>query len=228
MSGKDGSAELKGNATGVGYNLGIHLGLLNGYSLVSTTVRDVKMKVKRGFATFTTPTSLSSQFPYTAFTSSIKLPRVISVGWALKPTTKLSIQADANFVGWSSYDSLKFDYEMNTASLMDTRTPRRYKNTVALRLGGSYMITDKWTVMLGAAYDPSPVRDGFVSPDLPDADHIMATGGLTFKPFKRLTILGVFEYVFTQKRSGTSDADNFAGEYQTKIVNPGLGLTYDF
>lgn len=227
-NGQDGMAELKGNAMGYGYNIGVHLRATDNIQFGISYRSGVKMKVKRGYANFTVPSSLSSSFPYTAFKSDISLPQVISAGVGIKVTERLGIQADANFVGWSSYDSLIFDYETNTASLTDTRSPRRYQNTLIVRLGANYLIGQKWTVMLGAAYDPSPVKDGFLSPDLPDNDHVMATGGLVFKPNKRLAIMGVLEYVFTPTREGTLNEAQFSGRYQTKIVNPGIGLNYEF
>jgi long-chain fatty acid transport protein len=226
--GQDGSAELKGDAMGYGYNVGITMKATDWLQFGVSYRSGVKMKVKRGYANFKVPSTLSSSFPYTAFTSSIKLPKVVTVGWSLHPTERLHINADANFVGWATYDTLSFDYENNTAALTDTKSPRRYQNTLAIRLGGSYMINDKFTAMIGGAYDPSPIKDGFVSPDLPDADHYMATGGLVFKPTKRLAIIGVFEYVFTKTRTATFTEANFTGKYQNKIVNPGLAITYEF
>ena len=228
MSEQDGSAELKGNAFGLGYNLGIHMRATDWLQFGINYRSSINMNIKRGYATFNVPASLSSEFPYTAFNSKINLPRVVSAGWGIKPCKNLTITADADFVGWSSYDSLRFNYETHTNSLTDSRAPRRYKNTVALRLGGAYKINDKFTVMAGAAWDPSPVKDGYLSPDLPDANHIIVSGGLTYKPIKRLTIIGAFEYVFTEKRTGMTIADNFGGQYQTKIINPGLGVSFDF
>jgi long-chain fatty acid transport protein len=227
-SGQDGQAELKGDAKGVGYNVGVHMRATDWLQFGVSYRSGVKMKVKRGYASFNVPASVSASFPYTAFSSTLNLPNVISVGIGIKATERLSITADANFVGWSKYDTLAFDYETNTSSLMDTKSPRRYKSTLALRLGGSYAISDKFTAMLGGAYDPSPVRDGYVSPDLPDANHIMVTGGLAFKPVKRLSIIGVFEYVITEKRTGAFTEAGFEGKYDNRIVNPGLALTYDF
>ncbi len=228
MNGQDGKAELSGNANGLGYNIGVHLRANDRVQFGISYRSSVKMKVKRGYATFTVPSTVSSSFPYTAFKSDINLPQVVSIGVGIKATDRLTITADANYVGWSSYDSLIFDYEKNTASLQDTRSARRYKNTVIARVGASYTIGRKFTAMLGAAYDPSPVRDGYVSPDLPDNNHIMATGGVVFRANKRLNIMGVFEYVFTPKRDASFDEANFSGRYQTRIVNPGLGISYDF
>ena len=82
--------------------------------------------------------------------------------------------------------------------------------------------------MLGAAYDPTPVRDGYVSPDLPDANRIVLTGGLSCKLTKGLSLLAAVEYVSSEKRQASFDAEAFSGTFQTKAVTPGIGLTYDF
>ncbi len=70
--------------------------------------------------------------------------------------------------------------------------------------------------MAGAAYDPSPVTNGFVSPDLPDADRIVLTCGLAIKPIPRITILAAFEGTNALTRNGSYDYANFSGTYKTE------------
>jgi long-chain fatty acid transport protein len=82
--------------------------------------------------------------------------------------------------------------------------------------------------MLGGAYDASPVRDGYVSPELPDANRWVITGGLTYKPISKLTIMAAVEYVTSEKRDAMFLPANFSGKYQTKAITPGIGVSYDF
>ncbi len=227
-NGQDGQANLKGDANGVGFNLGLHIKATNRVWFGLSYRSQVKMKVKRGFATFKVPSSMSGSFPYTAFKADLTLPQVFTAGLGFKASNKLILTLDANFVGWSSYDSLIFDYENNTAALQDTRSPRHYKNTVSIRAGANYKFSDKVSGMLGAAWDPTPVKNGFVSPELPDNNHIITAVGLTYKPSKRLTLMGVFEYVITPNRTSAVDEAGFSGTYQNKIINPGLGVSYNF
>lgn len=228
-NGENGQAHLTGRGNGVGFNLGVHVKASDNVQFGFTYRSQVNMKVRRGFAEFSNiPTSLSGQFTNTAFSSKLPLPQVVSAGIGWMVSDRLTLQADANFVGWGTYDSLKFDYENNTSSLQDTRSARRYKNTLALRAGMHYKFSDNFAGMLGTAYDPSPVRDGFVNPDLPDSRRYLATGGLSLKLWERMTVIGVVEYIFAQERTGTSNEAGFTGTYQTKILNPGLAITYDF
>ncbi len=228
-NGQDGQAELTGNANGVGYNIGVHIKANDDVEFGFTYRSRVNMKVKRGYARFSNvPSSMTTSFANTAFTSELPMPQVATFGIGWHVNENLTLQAEANFVGWAAYDSLKFDYENNTALLNDTRSARRYKNTVALRLGMHYMFSDRFAGMLGTAYDPSPVRNGYLNPDLPDANRILATGGLSFKLTEKLSAIGVFEYVFAAEREGTSTEHGFTGKYKSSVINPGLAISYDF
>lgn len=228
QNGKDGFGELKGKGSGVGVNLGVHVKAGERIHVGLNYRSQVEMKVKDGDATFNVPTALQSSFPNTAFETKVQLPSVFSIGVGVKPIDDLTITADVNFVGWKSFDTLKFDFADNTPVLQDRSAPRLYKNTMSLRLGAHYSVNDRLAVMAGAAYDPTPVADGFVSPDLPDADRWQVSGGLTFKPTDKVTILAALEYGASEKREAEYKPDNFNGKYQTKAIIPCIGVTYDF
>lgn len=221
------TGHLKGSANGVGYNLGIHVKATDNLQIGIDYRSQVGMKVKKGDATFTVPSALSSSFPNTTFTTDVNLPQAFSVGLGYKVTDNLILTAQADYVGWSSYDTLTFQYATHTSTLQDSKNPRDYKNTLALRLGGHYQANKKLAVLAGLAYDPSPVADGLVSPDLPDADRYVASCGFTYK-VNKLTILTAFEYTSSKKRDASYTPQNFNGKYQTKAFVPCIGITYDF
>jgi len=224
------ASELSGNANGFGYNIGLHAKPLKWLQLGLTYRSSVEMKVSNGNASFTDiPASIADMFPAgTKFNTSLPLPQVISFGVAVNATEKLVIQADVNYVGWNVIDSLKFDFTNHTQLLTDDHTPRHYQNTLAVRLGVHYQLTDKWALMAGGAYDPTPVTDGFVSPDLPDANRTVLTGGISFKLNHKLNIMGAFEYVTTAKRDASFDYAGLTGTYQTKALSPCIGASYNF
>ncbi|MCB0697103.1 MAG: outer membrane protein transport protein [Chitinophagaceae bacterium] len=229
-NGQEANAELTGKGHGVGYNLGIHIKANENVQFGINYRSQVNMKVKRGYARFSNiPSSVSSSFINTAFESSLPMPQVLSIGMGWQINENLKLQVDANYTGWAAYDTLSFDFENNTDKLDDIHSARRYRNTVTLRAGVHYTFrNDRWAGMLGTAYDPSPVREGFLGPDLPDAKRWLATGGLSFKISERLSAIGVVEYVFSEVRTGLSTENGFKGKYHTKVINPGLAITYDF
>ncbi|MDB5257373.1 MAG: fadL [Chitinophagaceae bacterium] len=222
------SAKLTGNASGIGFNAGIYLKPIEKLSIGITYRSQVNMKVNNGNAEFTVPGSLSSSFPSGPFTSSLPLPQVISIGVGVTPIEKLLITADVNFIGWSAYKELAFDYENNTSSLQDTKSVRNYKDTYAFRLGGQYSVKENLRVRAGIAYQLTPVQDGYVTPEVPDANKISYTAGIGYKFADKLTVDASFTFEDYAKRTDTNKESNFSGSYKTYIAIPGISLTYNF
>lgn len=223
----DGQAHLHGNATGVGFNTGIHFTATEDLQFGLTYRSQVNMDVDGGSATFKVPASLADSFPKTKFAARLPLPGVASfgMGWRLGRAT---VQLDLNYTMWDSYDSLRFDFAKTTSSLHNVRAPRHYRNTLTTRAGVNFKLSRTVSLMGGAAYDPTPVTNGFVSPDLPDADRIVLTCGISVHPLPGFTILGAFEGVTSVKRNGSYDYAGFNGVYKTAAATPGIGLYYNF
>ena len=187
----------------------------------------VNMSVSKGQATFVVPTSLEANFPNGSFSSSLPLPQVVTLGFSYKPTDKLSLALDVNYVGWKAYDTLAFDYETNTSSLSDTKSVRSYENIFAFRGGANYNFTDKIAARIGMAYGISPVQNGYVTPETPDANRINYTAGLSYKLGKHFALdASIF---FTHlKRTDTNIETNLSGTFTTNVVAPGLAVIYRF
>jgi long-chain fatty acid transport protein len=226
-NGNYGHAELSGSATGYGFNAGIYYKPVEKFSIGLTYRSQVNMKVEDGDAKFTVPASLSSNFPNGKFKSTLPLPQVATLGFGFMPNSKLAIALDINFVGWSAYDTLAFDYEVNTSSLADTRSARKYENIFAFRLGGEYKITEKLAARLGLAYGMTPVQDGYVTPETPDANRVNYTAGIGYTITKNFGVNASFLFT-TLKRESTNLETNLSGTYKTNVCVPGLSLFYNF
>ena len=222
------SANLKGTAGGMGYNLGILYKPVEKLSIGLSYRSQVNMKVNKGTATFNVPPSLASSFPSGNFSSSLPLPQVITLGFGYSVSERLLLAFDVNYIGWSSYKTLSFDYEQNTSSLKDTESPRNYKDSYALRLGAQYKVSDKFMARLGTNYEKSPIKNGYVTPEVPDADRLNFTGGIGYKPCEKLVIDASFSYINFMKRTDTNTETNLSGTYKTRILVPGISLTYNF
>lgn len=227
--GADGKAELSGDAKGMGYNVGVSFKASDRLHFGISYRSRVDMHVKDGEAKFSSvPSTVAANFPNTSFDATLPLPEVLSVGAAWKPTEHLTIQADVNLTGWKAFDSLAFNYGQPVNGSSRNSVARLYQNRLATRLGAHYQATKSFAIMVGGAYDPTPVRDGYVSPDVPDANRLVLTGGFTYKIIPKLTLLAAIEYVTSEKRDATYSDAALNGRYQTKAVTPGVGVTYDF
>ncbi len=222
--------ELKGKSTGIGFNAGIFMnfGKLN----IGIDYRSkVKLDFKNGDATFSNiPSSLilNNTFPSsTSFNSVINLPSVFSAGLGYKVSEKTKVNLDFNFTGWSVYDSLKFEFTDNPT--LNNSEAKKYKSVIAIRLGAEYKYTRKLDLRAGIAYDQSPVKDGYLSPELPDANKFILAGGFTYRVKRHLYFEGsiMFEDVIERKETSNSN-DNFNGTYKSYLYIIGLGLQYNF
>jgi long-chain fatty acid transport protein len=226
-NGNYGHAELEGKASGYGFNVGLYYNPIPKLSIGLTYRSQVNMAVDNGDVKFTVPSSLASNFPDGKFKSSLPLPSVASLGLAYKLNDKATLALDINYTGWKAYDTLSFDYENNTTSLIDTKSARKYKNTPAFRLGGEYKVTEQLVARLGFAYAISPVPDGYVTPETPDANRINYTAGIGYNIKKHFTINASFLFT-TFKREGKNLETNLEGTYKTNVVIPGLSVNYKF
>jgi len=226
-NGNYGNADLKGAATGYGYNAGIYYKPCPKFSVGLTYRSQVNMKVTDGTATLTVPASLATNIPSGPFTSSLSLPSVLTLGFSDSLTSKLILVFDINYIGWKCYDTLAFNYKNTTASFQDTKLPRDYKNTFAFRLGGQYQVTDKIIARAGLSVELTPISAGYVTPELPDANRLNFTAGLGYKFNKHLIVDASFTYEHFS-RYDDNVALQLNGTYKTYLSAPGLSLTYKF
>ena len=231
-------AQLMGKADHrVGYNLGVMFKPSDKLSVGLSYRSAVDAHVGDGDIKITgLPASAAGSFTATKFDVTLPLPDVYSFGIGVRPSDKLLLAFDANLVGWSRYQSLDFRYTNgvlggNTAS----SSKRQYQDALAFRVGGQYKVTDNFTVRAGTFYDFSAVRDGFVTPETPDADRIGVTAGLSYEFAQRFGIDASFLFEDFMKRSQSQDdlisngtADRVAGTYKTTIAVPGVQLYVKF
>ena len=221
----------------VGYNLGVMFKPSEKLSVGVSYRSAIDAQVKGGDVTLTNlPASAAARFTAKNFDVTLPLPDVYSFGVGVSPTDKLLVSFDANLVRWSSYQSLDFAYIGGVLGGMPNSTSKRqYQDALAFRLGGQYKVTDKFALRAGGFYDFSAVRDGFVTPETPDADRIGVTAGFTYAVTERFGIDGSFLFEDFMKRSQTQDdlisngtTDRVAGTYKTTIYVPGVQLYLKF
>jgi long-chain fatty acid transport protein len=188
----------------------------------------VKVKVKKGTATFSVPGSLKEFFPNTGFTTSISLPYVLNAGAGYNLTEKIKVVFDLNYTGWKSFDTLSFDFAENTENLEDIHSARRYENALILRAGMEYKWKEKIFLRAGAYYDQSPVQDGYLTPETPDANKYVVTCGAGFLINKNFNADFSFLYITTKKRFDTNIETGFSGTWKTTSFIPGINLTLNF
>ncbi len=223
-----GHLQLNGKANGAGFDAGIYY-TKDQFSIGASYRNKLNMNVKNGAANFTNmPISVKDSFPSGNFTSTLALPGEFSIGIGYKATPKLLIAADFNYTLWSSYDTLSFDFEKNTSNLSDVNEARLYSNAFAFRAGAQYAYSNKLNLRAGLFSDLTPISNGFVGPELPDANKLGATIGATYLVGRNLSIDASVLYENVEKRTQTNIATNMTGTFASKAIATGIGISYRF
>lgn len=164
------------------------------------------------------------------FDAEMPIPSIFSVGIAYKPTEAWTITGEAQFTGWSAYDKLDLVFKTAAGDITQSFV-KDYENTVAVRIGGEYVISDFATVRAGAYLDTPPVQKDNYNPETPSATTFCGTVGASLSPIKNMTIDLAFAYLQGKKTNGTfqdSTIGAFSGEYQKSAVMPAIGLRFQF
>jgi long-chain fatty acid transport protein len=190
---EEGKAHLEGSGDGVGYNIGVYSQFLtlgddskNTKFAIGIDYRSsIGVDLTNGEATFTDiPVSLREKFPEkTGFVSKITLPSVLTFGLSIKHTIseKWSLQFayDLNITGWSSYDTLSFDFKNDETP--DSKQIQDWENVMTHRLGFDFTYKEKYSVRVGLYQDNTPMKDNLVSPHLPGVTQVAYTAGLGYR-----------------------------------------------
>ncbi len=222
-----GQGTLTGSANGLGYNVGVYAQISDQISLGATYRSGVAVSTDQGNAEFNVTESLSDYFPTTTFSTTLNMPSVGNIGLGYKVNEEISFALDVNYVGWSAYDSLKFDFVDNTDKLEDIASPRHYKDVFIYRLGVEYNLNEKVSLRGGAYYDMTPVQDGYITPETPGSDKLGITCGASLN-LDKLTIDFALLYAEGDQRTDTNLETQFGGTWKSNGVVAGLGLEYNF
>lgn len=226
--GDDNSVNLKGNTASYGYNFGIHYQATEKLTVGLTYRSEIEMELEGGDADFSVDPALRSNFPDTKFDATLPLPSTTTLGIAYQASDKLLLSVEGSLVGWSTYESLDFDFEDNTESLEDSENPRNYEDAIIVRAGAQYSVNDKLDARLGVYYDQSPVTDEYFNPETPSTDNLGITAGLSYSVSEKFTVDASFLYIYGMERESEYKPANFGGKYQSRSYIPGIGLNYKF
>lgn len=210
----EGKAHLEGSGDGVGYNIGLYSQFLtlgddskNTKFAIGIDYRSqIAVDLANGEAEFLDiPTSLRGKFPEkTGFTSKITLPSVFTVGFSVKHTIaekwSLEFAYDMNLTGWSSYDTLAFNFENNDTP--DSKQIQDWDNVLTHRLGFDFTYKEKYSARIGLYQDNTPMKDNLISPHLPGVTQVAYTAGLGYKINDNISI----DFAYIRQSASRDDA----------------------
>jgi long-chain fatty acid transport protein len=222
-------------ASGLGFNVGLLAKLTDTLSVGASYRHKVALDYS-GTSEFTMLSSGNAQLDQRVAavlpqgslgtTTRIEFPAIASVGIA-KVWGGWTVEADVNWYGWSSFDTLPIDLE-GRPDLSET-VVEQYDDSFQYRIGLERVLNDQWAVRAGYFRDQSPAPTASVSPLLPDADRNGIALGLTWKPTSSLHVDGGTWIILSPERSTEGiNRDAYNGTYKNRAFTLGLSLGYTF
>jgi long-chain fatty acid transport protein len=158
-------------------------------------------------------------------TSSLTLPATAFAGLAYKASPNFTVEADYQYIGWSSYKQLEIDFQKDPTK--DVIAPKDYSNTYIIRIGGEYTM-DALKLRAGYLYDHSPVASAYVDPILPDANRNGVNIGVGYQFSKAFSADLAYMFLKFDQRQATNTVSNFDGTYNALANLIGVSLGYAF
>lgn len=215
-----GNLILKFNAASFGFNVGVLYKLSSDLSVGASYRSEVGFDAT-GTADFTPDRSV---YPEGDAKSSLTLPATGYFGVAYSPVKNLVVEADYQYVGWSSYRELAVEFLVDKSKVV---TPENYRDTFILRLGLEYTMGD-WQLRGGYFFDHTPVETKYVDPLLPDANRNGLNLGFGYRLSSNLSLDAAYMFLLINERKTVGSVYNFDGTYQSRANLFSLSLTYGF
>ena len=232
----DGKVALDATGNAMSFNAGVIYKPMPAMSIGASYRHSTKIDYE-GTATFTNAQALASFFPGGTGKTTIKTPNQFFVGLSYEISKDFSVEADYQWIGWSTYDSLGVEltsgpvFPLTQKPLQaSSKSGKNWKDTYMLRFGGEYRYNDL-SFRLGFIYDASGQPNQTVEPLLPDANRVEGTIGLGYKFADRWLVDIAYQMILFSDRTvtgppPTGDLNKFPGTYKSSANLFGINIGF--
>lgn len=230
-------AELDGDSWGVGGNVALHYKPNDTWALGLTYKSRVKQTIKGDASFDQSPMARAlGYFKNTSAEGDLTLPDSFGVGVTFRPMERLSLEANAIYTLWSTYDKLEIEYghALTPGSPMgDTKissTDKKWKDVWRFQVGAEYNLNDLIDLRLGYVYDQIPDEDAYADYMTPTNDRHIITTGIGFS-WERLGLDFSYSYLWFGNRTISARAadgvlDSEFKDGRTHLAS--MSLSYKF
>jgi long-subunit fatty acid transport protein len=197
---------------------------------------------------FTAGSMVSDQ---ATFETDLKLPQILGFGVTWQAAEKLRVSFDAEYVRWSNFAGLTFEYSGHTGLIgpadtaldirdffqTTTTVPVSWKSAGKVALGLKYDLHKRFSVLTGGSADQTSLDHGqMISPNFIDTGdkYSFNLGGLlhldrwdlsmmtSYTSYPDLTSSAVMDW------NGDKTPDSFPGDYKAAQYETVMSFTYRF
>lgn len=152
-----------------------------------------------------------------AVNTSITMPDQLVAGVAYRPSDRLLLEADWQWVDWSDFDRIVIDLERAP----DSERIQDYGDTHGVRLGAEYDLDRRFDLRAGFIHHGAAAPDQTVTPLLPEARRSEFTAGLGVQITPVVSVDASYQYIAQKDRRGRVTGPP-PGQAPTTALNSGL------
>jgi len=226
----DGTIKAKGDGWGFGGNIGLTWQVTERQRLAVTyrSQMDVEHKGDLKVSNITPAAGFFGATPQSDFSTTVRFPNIVAVGYGIELTDKIRIEADVEWLEFSRFNSLDLNVGANAFLLPSTKFPQKWKDTFTAGIGGDWRFAPNWILRAGYQFYQSPVPDSTFSPTIPDADQNVLTAGLAYK-HNHHSLEGAYGADFYGTRNIRNDQNPaFNGRYEITVHLFSFAYRYSF
>jgi len=228
------SRDMDGDSTDLGYNLALIVKPTKKWNIGATYRSKVDMGLS-GTATLRTDT-----FPFNTYHGDASLdvvtPAILTISTSYTFFEKTTVELTWDKTYWSEYEQLDFNYNGFLANpiliaAFDQPKAKNWRDSNAYRIGITHKCTERFTAMLGFAYDETPIPSDTLGFELPDSDALLFSFGGRYRINDKLELGGA--YLLDDKKTRSVENPANTSGINGKFADAGahvvtLGMTYKF
>lgn len=233
----DTDAKLLGDSIGTGLTLSAFHTPTDWLSVGVTYRSQIKQKIQ-GDLWFRRQGSEPALFGDTYATNTeaegvIILPDSVSVGVAVKPLEKLTLEGDVIWTRWSTYQELRIEYKRRlvavSAASDHSASVKAWHDTFRYQIGAEYNLNDMVDLRAGYIYDQSPISTEHADYMLPTSDRDLYSCGVGLH-WDAWTLDLAYIYLVSAERNYQARSggilDGHSSDTITHIGGISLGYTF--
>ena len=225
----DGFLRVTGDSWSAGYTLGALVEPAPGTRVGMSYRSQVSHRID-GTATFAVPAPLAASplFQNTPVRADLKTPDVVTLAATHELSPEITLLAEAQWTNWSVVKNLRI--ERPDGSVLSEQ-PEDWHGTWFGSVGANWRPDPNWTLRGGVAFDPTPIRDQFLTARLPDSNRYWLAFGLGYRHTENLRIDAAYTHIFAASPSIaelSQTGDVLTGRYSSHIDIVALSATLRF
>ena len=169
-------------------------------------------------------------------TASLPFPQIVSGGISYRPTPKWNVEADVDWINWSTLNTVTFSGTKNLPlGGQNLVLPFYWQDSVQYKFGATRYLDNGWFVSAGYFFSSDTTSSTYFNPAIPDTDlHVGSLGVGHNGEHWHWAVAG--QIIAGPERTITQDAGNTdpytgqsaAGKYQLFVPAVTVSLSYHF